>query len=167
MAGNGAVTLRSYQVPARSRFTLPVHQLLPGRELSIRLESDIPVVAERAMYWGGRTDGHASLGTPAPEYAWCLAEGYTDQGFETWILLQNPNPLPARVTVTFMLPSGRTLQREYAVVPFSRFTLNAAEVVGRSEFSTRVTSSQPLVAERAMYWNGRSGGHCSVGVIER
>ncbi len=167
MKRDGTVTSTTYQVAGRTRFTIPVHRILPGQELSAQVQSDLPVVAERAMYWGGRSDGHASLGAPSPEYKWCLAEGYTDQGFETWILLSNPNSAPARVRFTFMLPGGNTVEREYTLRPNSRFTLNAHEVLGKTEFSTHIASSLPLVAERAMYWSGRSGGHCSIGVIER
>jgi hypothetical protein len=29
--------------------------------------------------------------------------------------------------------------------------------------STQVDSNQPVVAERAMYWNNRVGGHDSIG----
>ncbi|NPV58268.1 MAG: CehA/McbA family metallohydrolase, partial [Actinobacteria bacterium] len=38
--------------------------------------------------------------------SWCLAEGCTQGGFETWVLVQNPGDAPARVSLTFMTENG-------------------------------------------------------------
>jgi len=75
-------------------------------EVSTRVTSDRPVVAERAMYGNNRTWGHDSIGVGEPRAIWYLAEGSTAGGFETWVLVQNPNDTPANVTLTFMTPGG-------------------------------------------------------------
>jgi len=99
---------------------------------------------------------------------WYLAEGYTGGEFDTWVLIQNPGTAPATVTLDFQVQGG-------AAPPFGPFILPAGErqsinldiLTGLSDaqVSTRVTSDQPVVAERAMYftYDGKSGGHDSVG----
>ena len=49
------------------------------------------VICERAMYGNERTWAHDSIGATAPAATWYLAEGCTDGGMETWVLVQNPN----------------------------------------------------------------------------
>jgi len=166
MQPDGTNTAMQFTVPARSRYTVPVHQVLPGVQVSARVSSDLPVVAERAMYWKDRSDGHATLGTPTPEYTWYFAEGYTAGGYEEWLLIQNPWDGKANIAIDFMLPGGDTQSITAVVEGRSRFTLNVGQVVGATEVSLKVTSDLPVVGERAMYFEERSGGHCSIGAIE-
>ncbi|MEW6553511.1 MAG: DUF4965 domain-containing protein [Actinomycetota bacterium] len=153
-------------VPARSRYSVPVHAELPGVEVSVSVSSQRPVVAERAMYWNGRSDGHATLGTPTPENTWYFAEGYTAEGYEEWLLVQNPWEGKATVRIDFMLTGGETDSTTVEVAGRSRFTLNVGSVVGAAEVSIKLSSDLPVVGERAMYFRERSGGHCSIGAIE-
>lgn len=164
MERSGANTLKSYQLSPESRFTINVDEILPASEVSVKVRSEDPVLVERAMYWNERSDGHAFLGTPTPDSEWYLAEGYTAQGFETWILVQNPSDATARVNFTFMEPSGNNTYRTYWVGPRSRFTVGVDEVLPASEVSTRVNSDVPVIVERAVYFNSRSGGTDSLGI---
>jgi hypothetical protein len=50
------------------------------------------------MYGGNRTWAHDSIGVTAPAPVWYLAEGSTEGGMETWVLVQNPNPTRSRWT---------------------------------------------------------------------
>jgi xylan 1,4-beta-xylosidase len=163
---DGTNTTMQFTVAPRSRYTVPVHQVLPGAQVSARVSSQLPVVAERAMYWKDRSDGHATLGTPTPEYTWFFAEGYTAEGFEEWLLIQNPWDGTARVRLDFMLPGGSNQSMTLEVAGRSRFTINVGAVVGATEVSLKLTSDLPVVGERAMYFRERSGGHCSIGAIE-
>jgi len=61
------------------------------------------------MYWAD--GGHNTIGLTGSDTTWFLAEGFTGAGFNTFILLQNPNPDPANVTVTYMLDDGSNLTR--------------------------------------------------------
>lgn len=153
-------------VAPKRRFTFPVHQVLPNREVSVVVESDCPVVAERAVYWGRRVEGHASLGSPFPDFTWFFAEGYTGGGFEEWLLVGNPTGKGAMVEFTFMFPDGSSRGLQVYVDCYSRFTLNVKSIVGEVEVSIRVNSSQPVVAERAIYFSGGRGGTCSIGGLE-
>jgi hypothetical protein len=163
---DGTNTVTQFTVPPRSRYTVAAHQLLPNAQVSAKFSSDVPVVAERAMYWKNRSDGHDTLGTPCPEYSWFFAEGYTAEGYEEWLLIQNPGDGEASVKIDFMLPGGASQSTTVVVPGRSRFTLNVGAILGPNEVSLKLSSDLPVVAERAMYFKDRSGGHCSIGAIE-
>ena len=116
------------------------------------------------MYWNNRIGGHDSIGVTSPADTWYLAEGSTGGSFETWVLVQNPNDTAANVTLTYMTPSGEIAGPTQAIDPNSRYTFNVANSApGQDSVSTKVTSDVGVIAERAMYWNNRIGGHDSVG----
>ena len=164
MESSGANTIKQYLLPPKSRFTVLVDGYLPASEVSVKVRSQDPVIVERAMYWNNRSDGHDSIGTPTPDTEWYLPEGYTDQGFETWVLIQNPGDENRKVTVTFMEPGGRNTIKDYTVPARSRFTIGVDEILPSSEVSTRVSADGPIIVERAMYFNNRSGGTDSIGI---
>ena len=106
---------------------------------------------------------------PGPSKTWYLAEGYTGENefvgdFETWILVQNPNPSPANLTLTLMQPDGETVDREFTALPNSRLTISVDGILPAAECSARIQSDQDIVVERAMYFNGRKAGHATIGV---
>lgn len=94
-------------VPAHSRLTMDASSTIWGKSSGIRVGSDQPVVAERAMYWNGRLEGHAAAGTDAGSRKWYLAEGCTDYGFETWITILNPRNASTLVGMEFLTESGQ------------------------------------------------------------
>lgn len=163
---DGTNTGLQFSVPPRSRYTVPVDQYLADAQVSARFNSNVPVVAERAMYWKDRSDGHDTIGTPCPEYNWFFAEGYTAEGYEEWLLIQNPGSSQASVGIDFMFPGGATKSIVVTVPVRSRFTLNVGGIVGETEVSLKLSSDLPVVAERAMYFQQRSGGTCSIGAME-
>lgn len=164
MEKSGANTVRNYSLPPACRFTIGVDEILPKAEVSVKVRAQKPVLVERAMYWNNRSDGHACIGTPTPDTEWYLAEGYTAQGFETWILVQNPGNSERNVTFTFMETSGRNTVKTYTVAPRSRFTVGVNELLPETEMSTRVSADGAVIVERAMYFNNRSGGTDSLGI---
>jgi hypothetical protein len=127
-----------------------------------------PITAERAMYMSRPGQlfaaGHDSAAIPEPSTEWFLAEGSTEGFFDEFVLVANPNPVPARIHATFLLPNGRTVEEDYDVGPNSRFNiwLNAAEIpkdsglhpLAGTAVSTiiRSTDGVPVIAERAMWW---------------
>ena len=98
-----------------------------------------------------------------PATTWYLAEGCTAGGFETWVLVANPNDAPAEVTLTFMSDGGPAPGPTQTLAPNSRFSWNVSSYVTSYNVSTQVESDIPVVAERAMYWGERTGGHDSIG----
>jgi hypothetical protein len=174
MGNEGEVDELYYTLAPNSRMTIWMDRE-PGLdcgEFSTQMESDLPVVAERAMYFGyrGVGGGTAAEGAYASGQEWYFAEGYTGGDFDTWILLANPNDAAARVTLTFMLPDASTRETKIEVPARSRSTVGVDQLPGmeQTEFSTSVEASIPIVAERAMYftYTGKGGGHDAMGVTQ-
>ena len=163
---SGPVERKPLEVPAGSRVTVKVNDDLPPCDVSTRVESDVPVVAERAMYWDSRRGGHSSIGVSSPSSQWFLAEGSTDWGFDTYILLQNPGGNDATVDLRLLGANGVVEVNDIGLPAGSRYTFNARDAVGSTDFSTWVESDEDIICERSMYWNNGTGkaGHDTVGV---
>jgi hypothetical protein len=160
--GGGVIT-RTYPLAATSRTTIYVDGV-PGLEnavgVSAAIDATAPIIVERAMYWPRFpwTEAHNSAGVTATGTRWVLAEGEVGGplGFATYVLLANPGPIPATVTLTF-LRAGRTpLTTTFTVPANSRVTRAASEFALESgeRFGVLVDSTAPIAVERAMYWNG-------------
>jgi len=100
-----------------------------------------------------------------PTTTWYLAEGSTDGGMETFVLVQNPNPDPVTVDLTFMTGSGeKEGPRDFALPGNSRTTFKVNDYVTDYNVSTRVEATGDVICERAMYGNNRTWAHDSIGV---
>jgi len=133
------------------------------------LDPALPIIVERAMYltdpWGHLFGaGHESAGVTAPSTHWFLAEGATVSAFgstgsffDMFVLIANPNTAAATVTMTYLLPDGTTVEKTLGVAANSRQTVyvNGADArLADTPVSTVVTSDQPVIVERAMWWPG-------------
>jgi hypothetical protein len=133
---------------------------LVNRNFSILVESDKPIFAERAMYFGARRfwdGGHGSAGVPEPAVEWFHAEGATGPYFDTFICVGNPNAQPVEVTLTFLLTDSQTVEHKATIAAMRRRTFEVETIDARlahAEFSTTVTADRPIISERAMYWPG-------------
>ncbi|MHB8780714.1 MAG: DUF5719 family protein [Candidatus Geothermincolia bacterium] len=165
MTAAGPVQRAAATIPGLSRYTINVNAERPDQEVSLKLRASGPVIAERAMYWGNRRAGHASVGANAPSTTWYLAEGATHSGFETYVLIQNPNSTAVNVRLDFMTEMGGLMvPYTFMLAAGSRYTVRVNDLVSGRDVSTQVTSTGgAVVAERAMYWNGGQGGHASLG----
>lgn len=146
-------------VPPRSRATFSMEEDIGAHDASVEISSDIPVIAEHAVYRDNRRGGSSSVGATSASERFYLAEGTTAWGFTTYILLQNPGETEAEVTMTYMTELGQREQDPFTLPARSRKTINVNENEEMKEidFSTRIDSTKPIVAERAMYWNSSSG----------
>ncbi|MFQ6014856.1 MAG: hypothetical protein ACE5NP_05385 [Anaerolineae bacterium] len=159
---DGQTVTKEYRLQPTSFRPIQVNPLVPNRPFGTQVVADRPIIAERAVYFG-QGGGHGTIGAAALSKLWYLPEGYTGPGYTTWLLLHNPNQVPANVTVTFMKGDGTTVRRDYQVGPTTRFTWRLNRIVPGIAFATLVKADQPLVAERASYFAGGRGGHCSIG----
>jgi hypothetical protein len=173
MLQGGGILTRNVTVVGNSRYTVVAQnadQVGLDQAFSTKLVSDRPIIVERAMYWPKSADsvgGHDSAGASSPGYTWYLAEGYTGAGYGTYILVQNPNDSVANVTITYMLQAGGTVTRSISVPANSRDTIVAQDEtqVGVDQaFATKLASDQPIIVERAMYFN--NGGTDTMGVMQ-
>ncbi|MBU1670867.1 MAG: hypothetical protein KKF41_11930 [Actinobacteria bacterium] len=152
----------AHTVPANSRASFDMSQDIGAKDASIRVDSDLPVIPERAMYRYNRREGHESIGTINPSMDYYLAEGCTSYGFTSFILVQNPQATATDVTVTYMTGAGPVDMPVFRMEPNTRRTINvnAEAVLPDPNFSTRVHGTQPIIAERAMYWDRGYGEAC-------
>jgi len=131
-----------------------------AKDASIQVVSSVPVIPERAMYRYNRREGHESIGTPSPALKYYLAEGTTAWGFTTYLLVQNPNPVPCDVTVTYQTATGEHPQPAFTMEPNTRETIRVNDVMPNVDLSTTVQGTLPIIAERAMYLGSPSGEIC-------
>jgi Ca2+-binding RTX toxin-like protein len=158
----GGPVVHPFTVAATSRLTVSTASIpeLANQSFSIVVDSSVPIIAERAMYFGTTRfwdGGHESAGVAEASRTWFLAEGATGPFFETFVLVGNPNPTPANVTLTYLTGTGGSVTRSRVIQPNSRLTVNVEyedATLSNAAVSTTVTSDVPVIAERAMYWPG-------------
>ena len=108
----------------------------------------------------------------APSTSWFFGEGATGAFFDTFLLLANPSAQNAVVQVEYLRDGDGAVTRTYTVPANSRFSVyvDGEPGMAATAFGTRVTSSVPIVAERAMYWPGGFfdyyEGHDSAGATQ-
>jgi hypothetical protein len=162
-----------YELAASSRTTAYINDTVgAGKNVSMRVDSDVDIVAERPMYFDYQlrwTGGHDVIGTPAPANQFYFAEGYTGAGFEEWLCLANPHDYEVSAPVTYYFGEGLApLDRDYDLPANSRTTLNVNAEVGEGKnVSIHVHAADPIVAERPMYFDYRgawTGGHDVIGI---
>ncbi|MDY6794917.1 MAG: DUF5719 family protein [Actinomycetota bacterium] len=171
---DGSAPARGFDIPAQERrsFHLDEFEGLADAQVSTKVTSTsgATIIAERAEYfdYDGKQGGHDSIGTIMPSTTWYLAEGYTGGDFDTWVLIQNPGTEPADITLDFQVQGGSAPSRGFTVPAGERksFHLDEFEGLSDAQVSTKVTSDEDVVAERAEYfdYDGKKGGHDSIGV---
>jgi hypothetical protein len=153
----GLPLVLTFNLDPLTRRSLDLNGILgPGQSVSTLVESDQPVGAMRQMTWGSPVYGSTlESGIPEKATTWYFAEGATNV-FSLFYLIENPSATEAIVTLTHLLEGGGAPVVQTVTVPAaSRRTFNINEVPGlaTTSMSTVITSTVPVVAERAMYLN--------------
>ncbi len=148
----------SVVVPPRSRRTIRADDHVDSYDVSTSVSSTaVPVVAERAMYVAGPPgEIGAATGEAAgePVRRWLAVEGASAGGFETWVLVSNPDPSASATVELAFLTGGSTVSGPTAVLPprtRKSFKVNASVESYDVSTSVRVTSGPGVVVERAVY----------------
>ncbi len=120
-------------------------------------------------YRGG--DGNDVVLASVGRVTYYLAEGATGDFFDNDVLIANPNPEPAPVTLTFLLEGGRTVVERRTVPAEGRLTVAVDAIAGleAAAASVEVVSEnrRPLVVERSMFWDAEGyGGHTANAVAQ-
>jgi Ca2+-binding RTX toxin-like protein len=159
---NGAPVVKTFTLAPTSRQTIGTNSIpeLANQSFGIVVNFTQPGVAERAMYFSTPgtpifNAGHESAGVNAPSSAWFLAEGATGSFFTTFVLLANPGTSDATATITFLPATGAAVTKVHTIQAGRRLTLNIATEdasLADAAVATRVTSTQPILVERAQYW---------------
>jgi hypothetical protein len=175
---DGTLKYRAFAVAARSRTTISLAGVANGAYGAI-FQSTTPgrdIYVARSIYWGPNFEG--STGVSAVKglsTSWYFAEGSRGgELFDNFFLIFNPLSTPATVNVNFLTASGQVITKQYTVAAQKRLTLyaNAIPELAGKDFSTTITATGGVVAERAMYWRligspdpSWVGGAASVGAI--
>jgi hypothetical protein len=162
---SGGTVQETYVVAANARRTIYTNNVrgLLNTTFSMTVHASAPINAERAMYLTVADAyykcGTDSNGIEAPSTQWFIAEGHTGAMFSEYILLANPNPSTATATIRYLRPSGPVITQSYSLRPNSRTTIYVNEIPGLeyTDVSASITATQPIVAERSMYWPGQWG----------
>jgi len=154
-------------VKAGTRTTVDPRGVVGNADFSTKVTSSRGIICERSMYWNNGTGkaGHDTIGLPALAKNCFLAEGTTAYGFETFVLVANPNNEPNDVEVSYMTPEGEVQRPGIVIAPNSRVTIDVNADLPSSDVSIRLTADKPIAAERSMYWHGRGGGTDSIGYM--
>lgn len=166
MAEGKSPRVVSHKVAANSRASFSMMADAGKVDASIQVSADKPVIAERSMYFDNRREGTESVGAMAAAGTCYLAEGTTAWGFTTYVLVQNPNAGQANVTMTYMTTKGPVEAEPFAMTGRSRKTVRVNDVLKETDFSVKVASDAPIIAERSMYWETEQGraAHNTVGL---
>jgi hypothetical protein len=164
---SGDPIVKHYDVKAQSRRTVNVDfedTRLIDTPASTIVESAVPVIAERAMWWPSPNwyEAHLSAGTTTTGTKWALADGLaTDTpGTETqtFILIANTGTTAGNADVTLFFGDGTTMTKNFPLNANSRTNVwvNAEfpDAVNKGGYGTIIQSSGvQIVVERAMYSN--------------
>jgi hypothetical protein len=169
-----------YTIAAESRLTIPVDNVpgLLATDVSASIVSDVAILVERSMYMDTTNPpqvfgaGHAGSGVTATNPRWFLAEGATGGFFDMYYLIANPSTQATTVRVTYLLPNGAPLEKDYPVAAQSRLTISVDEQDPRladtpvSAIIESLNAAVGIVVERSMWWPGGgqwTEGHLSAG----
>jgi len=161
---DGSVTEHAELVPPMGRRSIYVNALFVTSGFATQVTSDQPIVVERAMYFDQRLGGHDTLATSTPAQTWYLAAGASRGDFDTWVLVENPGNAPANVRVSFMTDTGSVVVQPMFVLPHARASLFTNPVVPNAVYGMRIDSDQPVVVERAVYFDNSRAGFDAAGV---
>jgi hypothetical protein len=195
---NGATLTNTVNVPAHAALSLDVNNATASKQgtcaplpcvLSQSVSAEITmstgaIVAEREMFFQyshldrltgrtvlaqGGTDVTGQAGV-ARVTAYSFAEGYSNQGYDEWLTVQNPTATSEPIWVILVNGDGHTYAQQYAVGAHTRYTIDVGALVSQHliqpgetyrgyEVSMTVQSTSGVfVAERPMYWDTGAGG---------
>ena len=163
---SGTPVVKTKTVPARGRITVNIETedpALADGAIATQVTSFVPrLIVERAQYWPSTPDlwqeSHNSFGVTAPGTRWGLAEGRVGgpESYQTYVLFANTGTTDAQVTATFLRESGAPVTKVITVPAQTRVNLavnsDVPELVNE-RFGAVITSDQPVVVERAMFWD--------------
>ncbi len=172
---SGLVASSTARVAARAsrEITVPAAGV---SEFATTLESDVPVVADRLMWWTAEAGygSHGEHAVASPSSTWYFAEGATHSGFDLFYLLYNPSGVAADVRVRYLRPSGGPVEKTYTVAPGQRFniwvdyeSLPGGATLAETDVSAQidVLNGVAILAERAMYRTAPGADPASPGVM--
>lgn len=149
-------------------------------EVSAEVKANVTILVQREMYFQyhhtangmptvyakGGTDSFGLIGPVAKSYS--FAEGYTNQGYNEWLTLQNPNSSDETINIQLTNGKHQTVTLHQVVKANERQTVDITAAVVQAfnprtdkdanAISMTVQSSGTFVAERPEYYNTSGSG---------
>jgi hypothetical protein len=166
--GSGEVIGPSAVIPAASRSSFLVNTTVETFDVSTLVLASGNVVCERAVYWTPpgyptKVVGTDSIGVTNPTATWYLAEGATAGGYETWVLVQNPNDSDVYVNIGYYTESGYVMGPLGNIPARSRGSYKVNDTVESFNVSTTVWATDNVICERAVYWTPSGTSYKTLG----
>ncbi|MBX6771105.1 MAG: hypothetical protein IRY83_05225 [Chloroflexi bacterium] len=169
LLGGGPPRRQTIGLPPLSRTSIFVNQVLPNQAFSSRVDSDQPIVVERAQYRfpGNAATADAGLNQPATSFFFPVARtglafGLFRVPFDAFLLLANPNLTPATVTVTLFRANGQVVSMPRVLAPTSRQNIFLNAIIPNGIFGIRVEANQPILAERSLFFGPEPRGAMAI-----
>jgi hypothetical protein len=172
LESSGPVT-RSYSLQANSRYTISVNnQVGANKTVSAVVTADLPIIAERPMYftYGSIPGGSDVLGATALGQNFDFGYLDTSSNHDTWLTILNQNASSMTATIQyFAAGGGAPVTRTHTVAAMSRGTVRVSdEGLIPGSYSALAHLSAPGLIERPMYFvdgvTGYAGSATLVGV---
>ena len=154
LLSGGTQVVRQYALAAQSRRTIYVDSE-PGladvatSAIVRSLNTAVPIVVERAMWWpdGNWTEAHNSAGAIVTSPTWALADGEVGGTFanQTFVLVANTSAFTATVRATaYFEDQGSPLIGVYSVPANSRFNVDYSNTIAQGRrFSVLIEGFRP------------------------
>lgn len=165
---NSAAVSKPYSVPASSRFTINVNNELgiapsgPHKSISAIVNSNVPVVVERPMYFnlGGVKSGTDVVGaTNSTNTTFYFAQGAQGQigsyHASEFVTILNPNSTTVTVTARYFSGGQQVGSDTLSIPALQRGTIAPSH---QGLAAIELTASQGIVAERPIYISGTVPG---------
>ena len=161
----GSPVVKVYTVAANSRYTVYVNGEVPaGRGVSMVVTANVPIVAERPMYFfytghpnlsiPGGTDvlGATALGTQF-DFGYLDTTNASGAVHDTFLTILNPQSSAMDVTINYYAAAGgAAIVRTHSVPTNSRGTVFVgSEGLPAGQYGALVTLSAPGLVERPLY----------------
>jgi hypothetical protein len=174
---SGNTFSKIYNLARESRFTIRVDdeeipegtgiRPLQNTEVSTAISSNVPVIAERSMWWpdGQWYEAHNTVGAQSRGTRWAVAEGENGgaRAAQTFLLVANDGNQAANIRVTVMTETGVAIPWPSATTTFSvparsRHTVAVdpglfPNLTQRFGAVVESVNGQPIVVERSNYYN--------------
>lgn len=164
---DGSALAKRFKVPARSRTTVNIADVDPQlADTSVWTEvisqPDLPIVAERVMWWPGTNwqDGHAGVAAARTAARWLVVGGQHRgaQNHANYVVVANASGALQSARVTALGPNGSLGSVVIEVPPQGRHDVDMAArfptVTGAySVLVEAVGGAGQLVVEQSIYWD--------------
>jgi hypothetical protein len=159
------------------RGNIKVNDFVHSSGIATILTSNIPVLAERPLYFGAPNSTTAAaggsdvFGRNGGGVTWLFPEGNTGSSFREFLLLQNPSAQAAPVTVRFYETNGKTVDYSVVLPAKSRATVDVLKDVpslspGTHSALVRSTSGVSIIAEQSIYSDNFTKGDGEAGIAQ-